>query len=229
MTKLVIAMELAVFALCVMVDRSMPLGLSGGFRGPTLIQFGALYGPVLESEPWRLLSACFVHGGLLHVGMNMLMFASLGAQLERELGSSRSVLLFLATGVLGFVASFVWSGGMVFSVGASGGVFGQVGAFVGLLYARKDPRWKGALVRSLVYAVLLTLAIGRIDTAAHLGGFFAGIVLGFVLHKEQLALRLNKTASVLAALALLTSVASVVLSSLSPFSQAARSSQELRE
>jgi rhomboid protease GluP len=229
MTRVVIALELLVFGLCVMADRQLPLGLSGGFRGATLIRFGALYGPVLDSEPWRLLSACFVHGGLLHVGMNMLMFASLGAQLERELGSARSVLLFVVSGILGFVASFLWSGGFAFSVGASGGIFGQVGAFVGLLYARRDPRWKSALVRSLVYALLLTLAIGRVDTAAHFGGFFAGIALGFGLHWEQLRLRMHRAAQVLAAIALLGSVASVVLSAVSPFSQAVRAQQMLGE
>jgi fructose-specific phosphotransferase system IIC component len=68
----------------------------------------------------------------------------------------------------------------------------------------------------LIYALLLTLALGRIDTAAHLGGFFAGIAIGYGLYWEQRELRLHRTAVALAALMLVSSVASVVLSSLSP-------------
>ena len=215
MTRLVIGMELIVFALCMAVDQK-PLPLFEGFRSATLFRFGALFGPVLHDEPWRFLSACFVHASVFHVGMNMLMFASLGAQLEHEFGSARATLLFLLSGILGFVATFVWRDGHAFSVGASGGVFGQVGAIVGVLYARRDPAWKKVLVRMLIYAVLLGVAFPMVDNAAHLGGFFAGIALGFGLHVEQRKLRLNRTMAVLSGLMVLASVASVVLSNRSP-------------
>ena len=227
MTRVVIVMELVVFALCMAVDRKVPLWFGDGFRGSTSIRFGALFGPVLtpalaaqtglgvDAEPWRFLSACFVHGSLLHVGMNMLMFASLGAQLEREFGWARATILFLLSGILGFVATYLWREGYAFSVGASGGVFGQVGAFIGVLYARRDPLWKKALVRMLIYAVLLGLAF-PVDNAAHLGGFFVGILLGFGLHVELRRFRLHRTMAALAALMVMASVGSVVLSTLSP-------------
>jgi rhomboid protease GluP len=228
MTKLIVGMELVVFAMCLAVD-GFQGGILGGFRGSTLIRFGALFGPLVPSEPWRLLSAMFVHGGVLHLAMNMMTFASFGAPLERELGSARATILFLLSGVLGFVGTLVWKGGYAFSVGASGGIFGQMGAVVGLLYARRDPNWKKALTRGLLFAFLITLAIPRIDTAAHLGGFISGIGLGFAFHKEQMMLRLNRTAQVLAALAVALCVASVVLSSLSPVSRAIRAQEMLDE
>jgi rhomboid protease GluP len=225
MTKLVIGMELVVFALCIAAELRNPerestdlmrfLGFNA-FGSVTLIRFGALFGPLLEYEPWRFLSACFIHAGVLHVGMNMFMFSSLGAQLEREFGGARATLVFLFSGMLGFVGTVLWRGPDAFSVGASGGVFGQVGAVIGVLLARGDPRWKKALGQMLLYALLLTLALGGIDTAAHLGGLFAGVALGFVFHFEQRKLRLHRTAGVLAALMLLASVASVVLSTQSP-------------
>jgi rhomboid protease GluP len=216
MTRVLIAMEVVVFGLCVFADRSLPLGLGSSFSNLTAVRFGALYGPWLEHEPWRLLSACFVHAGILHVGMNMLMFGSLGAQLEREFGSARAVLIFLLSGILGYVGTVVWRGAEAFSVGASGGVFGQVGAMIGVLAARRDPQWKRALGQMLIYAVLLTLAFGGIDTAAHIGGLFAGVGLGFAFHFELRRLRLHGTMGVLAALMLVASVASIVLSVLSP-------------
>ena len=216
MTRVIIAMELIVFALCVMADGRFPLGIGSGFRPSTSIRFGALLGPLLDAEPWRLLSACFVHGGILHVGMNMFMFASLGAQLERALGSSRAVLVFLLSGVLGYVGTVLWRGDHAFSVGASGGVFGQVGAMIGMLAARRDPLWKKALGQMLVYALLLSLAFGGIDNAAHLGGLFAGLVLGFAFHFELTKLRLHRTMVAFAALMLVASVVSVVLCTQSP-------------
>jgi membrane associated rhomboid family serine protease len=236
MTRVVIGLELVVFALCLAADaRVLNIGrlisIGGGFRPSTLVSFGALYGPLVPWEPWRLLSAVFVHGGVLHIAMNMLTFASFGPPLERELGSARATLLFLISAVLGFVATMLWKGDQAFSVGASGGIFGQMGAVVGLLYARRDPNWKKALTRGLFFAVLITLAVGwdRIDTAAHLGGFAAGIGLGFALHKEQLKLRLNRTATVLATLGIALSVASVVLSHVSPFARAARAEETVDE
>jgi len=215
MTRVLIAMELVVFGLCIAVDRRLPLGLGDSFAGSTIVRFGALYGPLLEVEPWRLLSACFVHAGILHVGMNMLMFASLGRQLEREFGWARAVLIFLLSGILGFVGTVIWRGPEAFSVGASGGVFGQVGASIGVLAARRDPNWKKALGQMLLYALLLTLAFGGVDTAAHIAGLFAGVGLGFVFHFEQRKLRWHGIMSVFAVLMLLASVASVVLSVLS--------------
>src|SRR5687768_7911385 len=118
-TRTILALVLVVFALCVVVDRKLPLGLPiadflpPSFRASTLIRFGALGDVVADAagrglgelEPYRLLSAVFVHMGLLHVGMNMLVFVGMGRQLEAHFGAARLVILFLGSGVLGFVAS----------------------------------------------------------------------------------------------------------------------------
>lgn len=227
-TRVILALVLLVFALCVLVDRTIPLGLPLGnflpasFRGSTLIQFGALGDIVTDAqgrglgeiEPYRLLSAVFVHAGLLHVGMNMLVFVGMGRQLEAHLGSARFVVLFLGSGILGFVASQLWYALSPITMGASGGVFGQIGAFVGILYARRHPDWKRELTRQLIYAGLLALAF-PVNNAAHLGGLAAGAGFGFVFEKER---RLKPTTTVLGVLAILLlcgSVVSVLLSSLS--------------
>jgi membrane associated rhomboid family serine protease len=228
LTKLLLGMELITFALCVLIDKNLPLFL-GGFHTSTLLRFGALHGALVDHEPWRYLSACFVHAGVLHVGMNMFMFTSLGAKLEHEFGPWRAALIFVLSGILGFVVSDIWSGGRVFSVGASGGVFGQVGALIGVLAARRDPLWKRALTQMLVYAVLLTFALPGVDTGAHLGGFFAGIALGFGLYVVLRTLRLNRLMAVLGVLGVLASAASIVLSGLSPEWKAARQYELLQQ
>jgi rhomboid protease GluP len=228
-TRLILGLELAVFALCVAVDGKLPLWFGQGFRTSTLFRFGALGGPMGGEEPYRLLAAVFVHANLLHVGMNMLMFVDLGQKLETEIGSARAALLFVLSGVLGFVASELWYGPLgPPTVGASGGVFGQIGAIVGILYARKDPEWRRALVRNLIYAVLLAFVLS-VNTAAHLGGFAAGIVLGFLLHEERARLGWGRVMTTLAVVGVAGSMAAVGLSSRSPVWQTIRAHEMLRE
>jgi membrane associated rhomboid family serine protease len=229
-TRVILGLVLLVFAACMVVERTIPLGfklvpfLPASFSVPTLIQFGALgdlslragdqiiHLPGLgETEPFRLLAAVFVHMGLLHVGMNMLAFTSLGRQLEPHLGSARFVIMFIGSGILGFVASEYWYDRSPPTAGASGGVFGQIGAFVGILYARRHPEWKRELARQLIYAGLLAIAF-PVNNAAHLGGLVAGAGFGFAFEKERRNAVLTRGFGVFAVVLLLGSVASVVLS-----------------
>ncbi len=238
MTRVVIALELLVVALCVMSDRRLPIGIfdfvsaegtpSGVFRDSTLLRFGALVRHYVAAEPFRLLSSGFVHANLMHVGMNLFMFAQLGPDLEHELGSARSLVLFIGAVIAGSLTSTWWYGeGLM--VGASGGVFGQLGAFVGLLYAQRYPHWKRTLAIGVIYTALVSLAIPMVDGAAHAGGFAAGALLGFLLWKEQRHLRLHRAQQALAAVALVASVASVVLSARSPLWQHERYQERVDE
>jgi membrane associated rhomboid family serine protease len=224
-TRLLLFLELAVFALCVIVEHTIPdgigffgfLGLKPSFNASTLLRFGALGGALGRTEPWRYLSAVFVHAGIVHIGMNLWIFTSLGYALERELGGARFALLFLLSGALGFVASSYWYAPVEpLTMGASGGVFGQIGAWVGILGARRDPEWKNVFVRNLIYAVLLSLALGNVNTPAHLGGFAAGIAIGFLFGREKPKWRLEWPLRLLAAVGLCSVVASVGLSMRSP-------------
>ncbi len=238
-TRTILALVLVVFALCVVVDRRLPLGLPifdflpASFRASTLIRFGALGDlrlpvaggvgimPLGELEPYRLLSAVFVHMGLLHVGMNMLVFVGMGRQLEAHLGAARFTVLFLGAGILGFLASQLWYDQSPLTAGASGGVFGQIGALVGILYARRHPEWKRELTRQLIYAGLLALAF-PVNNAAHFGGLVAGAVFGFAFEKERRGKLATSLLGGVAVLLLCGSVVSVVLSSLSDASSIVR-------
>jgi membrane associated rhomboid family serine protease len=230
-TRIILFLELLVFGLCVVVDPGVFHNLlTGTFKRSTLLRFGALAGPLGELEPWRYLSAVFVHMGVLHVVMNLWMFVDLGRNLERGLGGARLALIFLVTGVLGFVVSALWyAPTQPFTAGASGGVFGQIGALVGVLWARGDPEWKGTFMRYLAYAVLLSLAIGGINTAAHLGGFAAGIGLGYLFGWERGRLRLEWPLRILAAAGLLAVVVSVGLSMRSEVWQGMRAHELMNE
>ena len=226
-TKAIILICLVVYALCVMSDGGFrfDLSLAGAFRTSTLLRFGVLYSDLAYSEPWRLLASVFVHLGILHIGLNLMSLVSLGRSLEPHFGSARFVLLYTLTGILGFLASQWWYGERTYTAGASGAIFGLVGAFVGVLFARKNPDWKRALVNNLIYAAILGFVLPA-NTAAHLGGFVAGIVVGALLERERKPRARDGVMLVLAALCMLGSVASIVLSARSPVWKEARRFEE---
>lgn len=216
-TKLLAGLCVAVFALGMALDGG-PGRLLGfdGLKPWTLLRFGALFGPFIHDEPWRIVSAMFVHSSLLHIGMNLLALVSLGRMLEQRFHSARFLLLYLVSGTLGFAASLWWRGDMAFSLGASSAIFGLFGAQVGLLLVRKDPGWQRVFFSNLILALALGLLSSRIDHAAHIGGFVAGFVLGALLELEPQPRRRDGVMAILAVIALLAAVASIVLSVQSP-------------
>ncbi len=228
MTRLFLGLNLMVFALCVATERSLPL-FRDNFRMSTTLRFGALVGTLGAAEPWRYLSAVFVHYNLLHVGMNCFALSRVGATAEREFGKARFVLLFVLSGVIGFLVSNQWSGGIdPPTAGASGAIFGLFGSVIGVLYARRNPAWKQALVENLVWLAILAF-MGPINNAAHVGGLACGALLGFLFSKEARKLRLDLPFGLIAGLLLAVSLASVVLSARSPVWRAVRVQEDSRE
>lgn len=129
---------------------------------------------LLGGEWWRLVTAVFLHGGLLHLLFNGMALASLGPTIEAAIGSRRLLVLFVATGALSFVPSLLIALQRR-SVGASGAIFGLIG--FGIVHARRRGgmfrRFGEDLTRWAVYGLLLSLMPG-VDLAAHAGGFAVG-------------------------------------------------------
>lgn len=242
MNKLVIGLCLLVFALCVAMDQRFPLfggpRDAGGFRLSTIVRFGALvrdFGHPLE--PWRYLSAVFVHGSLLHIFFNLMALTSIGGALEKTLGSARYLVVFVVCGVLGFVIYDYWERlqfpipGVLpglSTLGASGAVFGMFGARIGVLLARGDPEWKAALLRDAILIAILALAF-PVNTPAHIGGAVVGLALGLLFEKERRPARLAWLMRSLAVVASIASVASIVLSNASPLWKSIRQDELYRE
>jgi rhomboid protease GluP len=222
-TKLLIGACVVVYALCMVGNgASLPMqgGLAelafGGFRPSTLIRAGALLGRYMTTEPWRVLSAVFVHGSLLHIGMNMLSLMRLGSTLEPHFRSARFLLLYLISGAAGFACTLWWRGEMAFSVGASGSVFGLLGAFIGALMIRRNPGWQQVFFSNLILAGALSFFAPNIDNAAHVGGFVSGFFLGLLIEVERQPRKRDRLMTGLAIAGLLAAVGSIVLSAASP-------------
>ena len=146
------------------------------------IAMGALYAPLVEQgQWWRMISAGFLHGGLMHVGMNGFVLYLLGGQVERVLGGPRFLVLYTVSLLGGSLASTLFGAG--FSVGASGAIWGLLGAQVSLAYGRPPvlPQSIAAGVKQMAKRnVILNLGISLlpgIDAAAHVGGGIAGALL----------------------------------------------------
>lgn len=150
-----------------------------------LIPWGADFGPLsLGPEPWRVVTAVFVHAGILHIALNMWCLWSLGRLAERIFGKPAYLVLYLLCGISGNVVSLWWHTNTV-GVGASGAIFGVAGGLTTALYLGKLPVPKQALrgtLQSLVIFAVINLGIGQavrgIDNSAHIGGFLAGLAMG---------------------------------------------------
>ena len=179
-----------IFGANVMVFIAMVLasGPSLDFTGQVMIHFGANYGPLtLSGNWWRLLTYMFLHGGLLHIGMNMWCLWTLGSLCESLYGRWTYLAVYVITGVAGGLASVAWNP-QVLSVGASGALFGLSGALIASLslgeFSLSGMSTRGILTSVLFFAGF-SLYIGstssEIDNACHIGGLISGLILGALI------------------------------------------------
>jgi membrane associated rhomboid family serine protease len=171
-TKVLIAVNLAVFLLTEYLSPVWGVRLallSGTHLGGVPVRYGLAVGP---DEWYRVLTAMFVHSGPFHILMNMVSLWVLGPQLERVLGRMRYLALYLVSGVVGNAFAYVVGGGTVFSVGASGAIFGLLGATAVLFRATRTPL--GPVIALLVFNLVISFSVAGIDWRAHIGGLVAG-------------------------------------------------------
>jgi membrane associated rhomboid family serine protease len=135
-------------------------------------------GVAANGEWWRLLTSAFLHGSILHLIFNMYVLFAFGPTLERILGHWRFVVLFLMSALGGSVASFVFSDVRTVSVGASGAIFGLMGA---LVIAGRRLRFD---ITQVLVLIGINVAIGFFsagtDWRAHLGGLATGAAMAVV-------------------------------------------------
>lgn len=179
-------------ALCVIVYLLMVYS-GAHFADPhnqALIAWGGNYRPAtVDGQGWRLLTAIFIHGGWLHLCLNMLALLDIGHLLEQKIGRRMLLVIFVLSGLVGSLCTLSWHPYTV-GVGASGAIMGLAGALVVWLalpkLARAQEIERKVQVRALVMGLTLTLGVGaysqRIDNAAHVGGLLTGLVLGTVVY-----------------------------------------------
>ena len=157
----------------------------------SLVRAGALFRPAVQhGEAWRLLTATFLHAGWVHLAMNMVGLWLIGRLTEGILGRAPFFVTYLVAAFSGSLTSIALNRPGL-SVGASGAIFGVVGALLALLI-RGGGRFSAAqrrmLVGNLIYLSLLQLVIGLrfelVDNAGHLGGFVGGAIAALLFYNR---------------------------------------------
>ncbi len=143
--------------------------------------------PIYFGRYWTVITAIFLHGSILHIFFNMLWVRQIGPMVEEFFGSSRLIIIFLVSGVAGFLLTTLR--GTQLTVGASGAIFGLLAALI--YYGRA----RGGIFRQVVYPQIMTWAIvlfiygflvPQVDNLAHLGGFIAGYLSASLLGYREL-------------------------------------------
>lgn len=164
-----------------------------------VVSAGALswYFIKMDSQYYRLLTSMFLHSNWSHLMNNMLVLLFVGDNLEREAGKLRYLVIYFGSGILAGITSIsynMWKeyaassyGHITFSIGASGAIFGVVGAMLWIVIINRG-RLENINTRQMIMFVLFSLYGGitnsRIDQAAHIGGFLAGFVLAAVIYRR---------------------------------------------
>jgi rhomboid protease GluP len=190
-TSVIVGVNIALYAVSwYLTQASAGLGAAssmGEVSGQVLFRLGAKFSPAIYAgQEWRLVTAMFLHAGLLHIGLNLWCIFDLAPEVESLFSTTKFVVLYLATGVCGFVLSTLWRPGL--SVGASGAIMGMIGILIGASFhhGHLGKEYRGMLWRWVLYIFIFgLLPFFAVDNAAHIGGLLSGLVLGYFVPEGE--------------------------------------------
>ncbi len=159
-----------------------------GFGAALYMQGAYIHEGVAAGEWWRIVAATFLHGGLLHIGMNMFTLRSAGALLEELVGPARFLTIYLVSGICSTLAISVWFTYVLqdrsphMMVGASGAIFGVLGTLAVMLRTRGRGRAQllgRTLLRDIVFMLIVGFLVPIVSNTGHVGGLLPGMAFGF--------------------------------------------------
>ncbi|GAA0755540.1 MULTISPECIES: rhomboid family intramembrane serine protease [Clostridium] len=154
----------------------------------TLIQMGAKVNILINrGEIYRLITSTFLHGGIMHILFNMSALNIIGKEVEYIYGSKKYILIYILSALSGSLFSYLFNPNSV-SVGASGAIFGLLGAM--LVFGLKEKNKIGKqyvknILETLAINVIIGITISNIDNYAHLGGLIMGAISALILFKSK--------------------------------------------
>jgi membrane associated rhomboid family serine protease len=180
----------------------------GGSGGSRVFQDLALWGPAIDigHDYWRLITAGFLHSGLLHIGFNMYILYWLGTMLEPALGHARFLALYMTSLLAGSFGALLVSPNAV-TVGASGAVFGLMGAAFVMQRSRGIDPMQSGIGPVILINLVLSFVIPNISIGGHLGGLVGGAAAAFAM--ERLSARRPGIAAPIAACVAVGAVAAI--------------------
>ncbi len=186
LVHILIYANLILFTLTVLHGTVIGLGMSAIFSPPTqlLVHWGAQYWPLVlnNGEWWRCLTYAYTHGGIIHLGFNMMVLYQVGPLLESEIGWTRLMTLYTFSALIATLAGLFWHPSTPV-VGASGAIFGMIGFSISFYHrvgGSLGIQRRNFMFQWAMMAFVFGFVIGA-DNAAHLGGALAGVGLGWIM------------------------------------------------
>lgn len=158
-----------------------------------MLQHGAMYEPMVtqQHEFYRIFTSMFLHFGITHLLNNMVLLGALGWNLELEIGKMRFLIIYLVSGIGGNLLSLYFgisAETYAVSAGASGAIFGLMGALLYVVIANRG-RLGRLAGRGMLFMVILSLYFGftssGVDNWAHIGGLITGFVMAVILYRRK--------------------------------------------
>jgi len=158
------------------------------YLGDIIFNFGAGANFLIsDGQWWRFITPMFLHAGLMHLAFNMFSLFLFGPELEKFTGKVRFLTIYFMAGLFGTVATFVLQDANYIHVGASGAIYGILGAFGALVYFARNtlPQLRQIILPIIVISIVLTFLTPNINVTAHLSGLAVGFLSGLVFFKPK--------------------------------------------
>jgi len=190
-TTILLFANIFMFAVCwlstVSSGQGGGLSILWGTNGQTLLKLGASRPELIfdEHQWYRLVTAMFLHSGLIHIAFNMTSLMNIGPELEEVYGSARYLFLYTVTGMAGFLLSAATGH---FAVGASTALLGMVGALLAITTKRGGAhiqQLRSRLITWIISIFVIGFLMPIIDNWGHFGGLVAGYALGKLFADRQ--------------------------------------------
>ena len=151
-----------------------------------LTNFGALSKELIQQgQLWRLLTCAFLHSNLIHIACNMYSLYIIGPQIQQIYGRSKYLFIYFISCITSSLLSYLM-GTYGISVGASGGIFGLMGALLAFAIIERDriqKKYMSSLIQIIIINLFIGLSIKNIDNFAHIGGLIGGILVGYIFYR----------------------------------------------
>ncbi len=165
--------------------------VTGGFDAEHLAEIGGIYYTYVidNNEWWRIITAAFLHGGIVHYLSNMIIgLLTLSSALERLIGSKKFSIVYFGSLILSGLATVFFSNQYTVTIGASGAIFGALGCLLFITFYKRDMLSPQDIqsIRGLIFVnIIFTFLGGNISIPGHIGGIVSGFLLSFLILKKD--------------------------------------------
>lgn len=159
-----------------------------------LLKYGAKVNILIEhGQFWRLLTCAFLHGGLMHIACNMYSLYIIGPEIQQIYGAVKYLIIYIFSCLASSLLSYFMS--PYLSVGASGGIFGLMGALLVFAIIERNKinkRYLSTILKVIIINLFIGLSINNIDNFAHVGGLIGGVFIGYISYNYKIKRHNNR-------------------------------------